>query len=166
MGLWAWLTGSVNSKPAPESEYVPEVESDEPERVDALFGPLLRRRGALRGECMLEGVSFEVSFQGGEDEIDSSIALGRAFWPGAAVWIARARAMLIDELFDTAKDWAEEDDATLTVDEFKDAVTPRAFSFDYDGAVDLHFDDGDLFAGHFLTVSGGREAPEQAVMWG
>jgi hypothetical protein len=166
MGLWRWLTESVYSEPPPKAEYVQEVEPEEPERIDRLFGALLRRSGQLRGECSVDGMSFEVSFEGRDDALEASLAVGRAFWPGATAWARRAREMLVEEFYDTAKDWAENEDATLTVEQFNDAVTPTTFVFDADGGVTLHFDDGDLFGGHFLTVWGVQEAPEAAEMWG
>ncbi|KGQ20606.1 hypothetical protein LF41_1143 [Lysobacter dokdonensis DS-58] len=43
-------------------------------------------------------------------------------------------------------------------------MTPTTFCFSTD--VTLWFDDGELFHGHFLSVSGGREAPEYAQMMG
>jgi hypothetical protein len=166
MGLWRWLTESVYSKPPLKTEYMQELESDQPERIDPVFGALLRRRGQLRGECSIDCMSFQVTFDGRDDALEASLAVGRAFWPGATEWARRARKMLVAEFFDNAKDWAEDKDAALTVEEFIGAVTPMTFAFDADGGVTLHFDDGGLFGGHFLSVWGDREAPEAAEMWG
>lgn len=88
-------------------------------------------------------------------------------------WDRRVRAFAADKLLEQANQWAreggeeEEDPLEVTREDFISRMEPDALQVYGNGAFDFWFNDGDLFWGHAIHVTGSLEnGPEDARMEG
>lgn len=72
-------------------------------------------------------------------------------------WDQKAREYAANELTDLANDWAEEDDIEITNEDFRKRLEISEVCASPDGDFELFYDDGDMFYGHVIIVSGNIE---------
>jgi len=79
----------------------------------------------------------------------------RALWKAPKKWDQRIRDFAAGELLALKNDtWLEENEVALTPKQFKSRMTLESISVDPDGRFEFFFNDGDLFWGHVIVVSG------------
>lgn len=101
---------------------------------------------------------------------------GRALMASQADWDHRVRSYAAQELLSLANDWAadareEEDEDSgaplVTQEQFMERMELESIQLLPQGGFEFWFNDGDLFWGHSIHVTGSLEAgPESAQMEG
>ena len=87
-------------------------------------------------------------------------------------WDQRVRALAAEKLLELANDWAQEAEedreaAEITQEQFMERMELDAIQIYEDGAFEFWFNDGDLFWGHSIHVTGSlTNGPEEAQMEG
>ena len=87
-------------------------------------------------------------------------------------WDQRVRALAAEKLLSLANDWAQEPEEDrepeeITRDQFMERMELDAIQVYEDGAFEFWFNDGDLFWGHSIHVTGSlANGPEEAQMEG
>ena len=97
----------------------------------------------------------------------------RALMKGQADWDGRLRACAARDLLELANDWAsdggceEHEPEEITQEQFMERMELDAIQIYEDGAFEFWFNDGDLFWGHSIHVTGSlTNGPEEAQMEG
>jgi len=97
----------------------------------------------------------------------------RALMKGQADWDGRLRACAARDLLELANDWAsdggceEHEPEEITREQFMERMELDAIQIYEDGAFEFWFNDGDLFWGHSIHVTGSlTNGPEEAQMEG
>lgn len=75
----------------------------------------------------------------------------------AAAWDKKARRYAAEQLLSCAIEWQDEDEDELCADEFIRRIRIESVNVSQDGEFELYYDDGDIFAGHVIIVSGNME---------
>ena len=111
--------------------------------------------------------------QGPAEEMKAAQETAKALLSDAAGWDARVRAYAAQELLALANQWAadggEEDGEPeeLTAETFMARMEPDAIQVDGDGGFEFWFNDGEMFWGHSIRVSGNlTDGPTDAQMEG
>lgn len=132
---------------------------------DAQFGLLTlepRLRSWFCGEVEWQGSPVKLTFHAADvAELDGTLATARRLWSDQAGWDARRRACLLGDLFSLKNDaWLGESDAAVTEQEFLSRASLETVSVRADGRLQFWHDDGDLFWGHAIEVSGSIDVGE------
>jgi hypothetical protein len=97
-------------------------------------------------------------------DLESVLASARILWQNQAQWSQRVQDFAIDKLLELKNDsWLEEDEEPLTASQFVERMTLESITIYPDGGFDFLHNDGDLFWGHSIQVTGTlREGPTDA----
>jgi hypothetical protein len=130
---------------------------------DAQFGvfTLDRRVNWYEAETTWMGSATRLSLDS-EDRSgefpQEAVEQARLLWKDAKRWGGEIRAHLLKELLELKNDsWLEEGEKELTADDFLRRVSLSSVTVYSDGSFEFWFDDGDLFWGHSIMVSGSIE---------
>jgi hypothetical protein len=89
------------------------------------------------------------------EEIKSCLKIARDLWSQQSSWKTRIDDYAVQELLALKNDtWLGDDETELSPEEFKSKMTLQSISIYPDGDFDFWHDDGDLFWGHSIQVSG------------
>lgn len=88
------------------------------------------------------------------EDYEQVLGLARLLMEDQKAWNSRVHERMLEELLDLANDWLQEPDTTLPADEFLSRVRLDSIDLDGAGRVRFYYDDGDVFAGHFIEVGG------------
>lgn len=88
---------------------------------------------------------------------DKALTVFRRLQEDAAVWDKKARRYAAEQLLSCAIEWQDEDEDELCADEFIRRIRIESVNVSQDGEFELYYDDGDIFAGHVIIVSGNME---------
>ena len=95
---------------------------------------------------------------------EAALAAFKPIDPAAADWDRRFRAFAAQELAELASDWQ---DTAVTEEDFARRISISEFSMDPEGTYTAYYDDGDLFFGHVIVITGDEESgPEDAEIAG
>jgi hypothetical protein len=124
--------------------------------VDAVLGTLTFDRGLGRfsARVMWRGqlVDFDLAAAG---HLSECIAFAHTLIRDQAEWHDRTRDFAVKELRTLKNEnWLDEGEDEVTADDFRKLLTLSSVSVDPEGNVSFWFDDGDLFWGHSVVVSG------------
>lgn len=98
-------------------------------------------------------ISFIIDLE--DSEINRVIDDAKKLCKNLVNWIEKAREYAVDELLDLKNEsWLEEDEAEITPEEFKGRMRLETISFYDDGDFDFWHNDGGLFWGHSIQLSG------------
>jgi hypothetical protein len=87
--------------------------------------------------------------------LDSALAVAERLWSDPRGWGGRIRDYAVRELLPLKNDsWLDDGEAPVTPDRFKAFMTLQSITVSPDGSFDFMHDDGDLFAGHAIQVTG------------
>ena len=109
-----------------------------------------------------------------EEDWDACVERAKALVAGQKDWDQRVRAFAADQLLDQANDW-EQDSAgnedrepeEITREQFMERMELDAIQISADGHFEFWFNDGEMFWGHSIHVTGSLETgPERAQMEG
>lgn len=132
---------------------------------DPLLGlfTLDRRVDWFVGTVIWAGQPISLNLSGSADA-QGALKTAHALWQSQAEWNRRVRCFAVEELLPLKNDsWLEEDEAELTPDEFEERMKLESIRVSADGSFDFWHNDGDLFLGHSIQVSGSlSEGPTQA----
>lgn len=111
--------------------------------------------------------------QGPAEEMKAAQGTAKALLADAAGWDARIRAYAAQELLALANQWAaeggeeDEEPEELTAETFMARMEPDAIQVDGAGGFTFWFNDGEMFWGHSIRVSGSlTDGPTDAQMEG
>ncbi len=132
-------------------------ELQQPVTLDDLqFGRLTldRRVNTFCGQALWNGESINLQLSGSA-EIQEALEVARELWKKQSDWDPQMRRYAAGKLLPIKNDsWLDEDESELTVDEFEQRMTLEMISIDPDDRFTFWYDDGDLFCGHVILVSG------------
>jgi hypothetical protein len=87
--------------------------------------------------------------------IDGALEVARTLWKNQGQWAKRIEDYAVQELLPLKNgSWLDEGEAELTADEFKARMALESITADPDGSFDFWHNDGDLFWGHCIQISG------------
>jgi hypothetical protein len=125
---------------------------------DVPFGTFTfdRRAGYYSAEVKWVGETIELRLNAEEpDEIKSCLKIARDLWSQQSSWKTRIDDFAAQALLALKNDrWLEDDETELSPEDFKSKMTLQSISIYPDGNFDFWYDDGDLFWGHSIQVSG------------
>ncbi len=88
-------------------------------------------------------------------EIKSCLKIAQDLWSQEASWKTRIDDYAVQELLPLKNDaWLGDEETEFSPEEFKSKMTLQSISIYPDGNFDFWHDDGDLFWGHSIQVSG------------
>jgi hypothetical protein len=96
--------------------------------------------------------------------IDVAVQAARVLWKNQKQWAKRIEDYGVQELLPLKNEsWLDEGEAELTADEFKARMVLESVTVEPDGSFDFWHNDGDLFWGHSIQISGNlSEGPTRA----
>jgi hypothetical protein len=97
-------------------------------------------------------------------EVEASLKVAQILWQKQPEWNRRIRDFAVQELLPLKNEsWLNEDEAELSPDEFKDRMTLESITVYPSGSFDFWHNDGDLFWGHSIQISGNlSDGPKHA----
>ena len=107
-----------------------------------------------------------------EEDWDACVEQAKALMAGQKGWDEKVRAFAAQELLDQANDWARdaaegEEPEEITREQFMERLELDAVQISAGGRFEFWFNDGDLFWGHAIHVTGSLDqGPEMAQMEG
>ena len=87
-------------------------------------------------------------------EVEKSLQTARALWESSSEWNRRIRDFAVEELLEMKNGNWQGDDAELSPDEFKNRMTLESIDASPDGSFTFWHNDGNLFFGHAIQISG------------
>lgn len=135
------------------------------------FGNLVLDRSIdwFEGEAEWNGETVCVTFPVDGDKPDeSALKTAELLWSDQAKWNSRIEEYATRELLEIKNDtWLEEGESELTAKQFVARMTLTSVSVSSDGEFEFWYDDGDLFCGHSIVVSGNlKHGPTDAGIHG
>ena len=118
------------------------------------FGPLTldRRINWFNGQAIWNGQDVAISTEPDEDKgLSSQLQTAEGLFGNSTKWDELIRQFAVQEKLDLANDWQEEE---VTAEEFLERMTLESISIKPDGRFEFWHDDGDLFWGHSIRISG------------
>ena len=107
-----------------------------------------------------------------EEDWDACVEQAKALMAGQKGWDEKVRSFAADQLLEQANDWAQdaaegEEPEEITREQFMERLELDAVQISADGRFEFWFNDGDLFWGHAIHVTGSLDqGPEMAQMEG
>src|SRR5262249_25964407 len=97
-------------------------------------------------------------------DVPAALQTAHALWQASHRWNARIRDYAAQKLLPLKNDvWLDDEEDELTADQFQEKMTLKGITVYPDGAFEFWHDDGDLFWGHSILVSGNlTEGPTDA----
>jgi hypothetical protein len=135
--------------------------------ADASFGEFTLERGLdwFTGQSVWNGNLVSLNLAATEPaEVEEALGTARSLWRSQDVWDRRVGDYAVRELLPLKNDsWLEENEAELTAEQFKARMRLEAITVHPDGSFTFWHNDGDLFWGHSVQISGNlSEGPTHA----
>ncbi|KHD37471.1 hypothetical protein NL50_04655 [Clostridium acetobutylicum] len=90
-----------------------------------------------------------------DENIASSLEVAKALWNNQLMWQKRVCDYAVEKLLGLKNEsWLEEDEEEITAEEFKKRMKLEAITVRPNGEFEFWHDDGDLFWGHSILISG------------
>jgi hypothetical protein len=120
---------------------------------DLVMNPLL---SWFEGKARWNRKDVELHLEPGEDgSIADAIKTADSLWADQAAWKRKVEEFAVDRLLPLKNDsWLGEGERELTAADFKKRMTLQSINVAGDGWFEFWHDDGDLFGGHAIQVSG------------
>lgn len=123
---------------------------------DPLLGTFTLDRAVdwFTGEVVWAGEPISLNLSGAADA-QQALESAHVLWQNQSEWNRRVRSFAVEQLLALKNDtWLDEDEPELTPDEFQDRMTLESITVNSDGSFDFWHNDGDLFWGHSIQISG------------
>ncbi|HEX8479116.1 MAG TPA: DUF2262 domain-containing protein [Telluria sp.] len=125
---------------------------------DPVFGRLIlnRRVGWFEGQVKWLGKTIDVALSAeGENDIRAAIQSAHAFLDSMLEWSQKINNLAVAELLDLKNEcWLDEGEQDISKAEFLERMQPASFTVYPDGSFEFWHDDGELFWGHSILISG------------
>lgn len=125
------------------------------------FGDLIlnRRIGWFEGSAEWNGTHVEIHLHTDEHgEIVNALKFAESLWDSQSGWTRKVDDYAVQELLALKNDsWLDEREKPLKPDEFKSRMKLESITVGNDGEFDFWHNDGELFWGHMIQVSGSLE---------
>lgn len=124
------------------------------------FGTLVldRRINWFRGTVVWGGREVRISFDADDDlDISGQLQTAQTLFDAEQDWQPKIEEFAIKEKLSLANDWRDEDAKPITEQEFLDRMQLESISIQPDGEFEFWHNDGDLFYGHSIQISGSIE---------
>jgi hypothetical protein len=122
------------------------------------FGELTLDRSInlFEGNATWNGQPIKISFDTDESfDIAKGLAAAELLWNEEQAWKQRVEDFAADQLLGLKNEvWLDDDESDLTADQFKSSMTLKSIHIDFYGGFTFWHDDGDLFWGHSIQISG------------
>lgn len=89
-----------------------------------------------------------------EDDKQAALANAASLWVDQSGWTERVISHAVHELLDLKNESWSDDGEEVTADQFRERMKLQSISVDAEGGFEFWFDDGDLFSGHAIMISG------------
>lgn len=128
---------------------------------------LSRSVGVFQGEADWLGQSVQLTFDRDEDR-DICLNGLKTLVSGQAQWDKTIRDFAAGQLLELANGWAADaEEEEVSLEDFAGRIEPDTLAFQENRTFDFWFNDGELFFGHAIRVSGTLEdGPTSAEMEG
>jgi len=115
-----------------------------------------RRVSWYSAEVKWNGATVDLNVNVEEpDQLDSALKVANALWDDETTWHKRVGDYAVGELLPLKNDsWLGDNETEFSADTFKDKMTLQSISVYADGDFEFWHDDGDLFWGHSIQISG------------
>jgi hypothetical protein len=138
---------------------------------DPVFGTLTldRQIDCFRGDAVWNGQPIALTLSVGErNDIEEALEVAHALWLCQNKWDQRIRDFALTELLPLKNEnWLDEGEAEVTREQFEKRMSLESVSVYPDGSFEFDHNDGDLFWGHSIQVSGSlSEGPNHAAIPG
>ena len=122
------------------------------------FGDLTLDRSIdwFEGEVKWNGEPIRINFHTDEtQDISTGLKVAARLFDEQQVWKKKVDDYAVQELLPLKNDnWLDDNESQLTPDQFKSRMTLESISIHPDGEFEFWHDDGDLFWGHSIQISG------------
>ena len=141
------------------------------EMTDPVLGKLVLDRSAncFEAQAMWLGEPIDVSVYPDDDgAATNALQTARTLFGAMEAWADRVSQYAVAELLEIKNDnWLDEDEEPISGEEFIDQMQLASINVYPDGTFDFCHDDGDLFWGHVIEVSGSiSDGPSSADIVG
>ena len=101
-------------------------------------------------------------------ELDGVFATANKIVKAKNEWDKKIKEFAAVELMELKNDsWLDEDEAEITADQFVEKIKIETIDISLDNEFEFYLDDGDIFWGHTIIVSGNlEEGPQEAQIAG
>lgn len=115
-----------------------------------------RRYNWFEADVTWESTRIRLSLEVGEGrDPEECLAAAYALWDLQSVWSKRVTDLAIAELLDLKnRAWVQDDEEPLSVEQFLAAIRLTSITVAPNGSFHFWYDDGGLFFGHAIKVSG------------
>lgn len=164
----AQLISILDTPDDDELQTVLEKFKEPVEIIHPVFGTLVLDRSADWFEGTLnwmgEPIRISVSLDEGSGSVESSIKTLEALYANASDWSKRITDYAVSELLELKNDnWLMDDQEELTASDFISAMKLESITIYANDEFSFWHDDGDLFYGHSILISGSlSEGPNDA----
>jgi hypothetical protein len=117
------------------------------------------------GKREWNGVPIDVHFEIGDDGgIVGAITTAERLWADQAAWKRRIDDYAVEQLLPLKNEsWLDEGESKLSPKKFKSWMTLTSITVADEGQFQFWHDDGDLFGGHWIEISGNlKDGPNHA----
>ncbi len=134
--------------------------------------------GSLRYDRISKCYTNSISWMNGEtkinlpaanpDEPDAVLAAAHILYKDQTLWDQRIVDYLVTKLLPLKNDsWIGQGEDEITEEQFKEKIELSSITVQEDGSYEFAYDDGDLFMGHALVVTGNlADGPDRADLEG
>ena len=121
---------------------------------------LNRKIDWFEGKTKWNGVSVEISFEtGSKVGLKSQLKTADALFADSASWGKKVKDFAVQEKLELANEWRDDDDEKpITAAQFLKRMKLTSISIKPRGAFEFWHNDGDLFGGHSIQISGSLKA--------
>lgn len=145
---------------APELAVVANELAQPVEMQTNRFGKLVLDRSInwFQGTVVWGGREVRISFDTDDDlDISGQLKTAQALFDAEQDWQRRIEAFAVKEKLSLANDWRDEGVTPITEKEFLERMKLESISIQPDGKFEFWHNDGDLFYGHSIQISGSLE---------
>ncbi len=126
--------------------------------ADGVFGIFTFDRGLnwyrANVNWIEDSINLNLSIES-NDDLNAALQTAHVLWNDKVMWNNLIRDYAVRELLSLKNEsWLEEDEIEVTGEQFKDRMSLESITIYSDGSFEFWHDDGDLFWGHSILISG------------
>ena len=122
------------------------------------FGDLTLDRSIdwFEGEVNWNGDAIRINFHtGGNHDISAGLKIAETLWDNQEAWKQKVDDYAVKELLPLKNEtWLKDGESPFSVEKFKSRMMLQSISIYPNGDIEFWHDDGDLFWGHSIQISG------------